>query len=99
MLHPLSLARNLVDTTTLLAAQLRHSQTSLHQPCFGLELSFYDNEIRFKNPVLPEFVDEMVIRNLQLGDTIVDLRIHSYGRDVTANVLSRVGTAKIAVLK
>jgi glycogen debranching enzyme len=67
--------------------------------CFGLELSFYDNEIRFKNPVLPEFVDEMVIRNLQLGDTIVDLRIHSYGRDVTANVLSRVGTAKIAVLK
>ena len=67
--------------------------------CFGLELSYQDNEIRLKNPVLPEFVDEIVLRNLRLGDTTVDVRIHRYGRDVTANVLSRAGTAKIAILK
>jgi glycogen debranching enzyme len=67
--------------------------------CFGLELSHQDNEIRLKNPVLPEFVDEIILRNLRLGDTTVDVRIHRYGRDVTANVLSRAGTAKIAILK
>lgn len=67
--------------------------------CFGLELAHHDNEIRFKNPVLPKFVDEVIVRNLHLGDTKVDIRIHSYGGDVTANVLSRNGTANIAILK
>lgn len=67
--------------------------------CFGLELAFHDNEIRFKNPILPEFVDEVVIRNLRLGNASVDLRVHSYDGDVTANVLSRTGSAKIAILK
>jgi len=67
--------------------------------CFGLELAYQDNEIRFRNPVLPAFVDEVIVRNLQLRDTTVDIRVHRYGRDVTANVLSRAGSAKIAILK
>ena len=67
--------------------------------CLGLELSFDSNEIRFRNPVLPEFVNDVVIRNLQLGDTRADIRVHRYGSDVTASVLSRQGSAKIAILK
>ena len=66
---------------------------------FGLELAFHDSEIRFRNPVLPEFVNEISLRNLQLGDTRVDVRVHRYGRDVTVNVLSRSGDAGIAILK
>ncbi|MDQ8729483.1 amylo-alpha-1,6-glucosidase [Bradyrhizobium sp. LHD-71] len=67
--------------------------------CLGLELVHDECEIRFRNPVLPEFVDELIIRNLRLKDSRVDIRVHRYGHDVTANVLSREGQAKIAILK
>ena len=35
--------------------------------CLGLELSHDENEIRFRDPVMPSFLDEVVIRNLRLG--------------------------------
>jgi glycogen debranching enzyme len=67
--------------------------------CLGLDLSCSDNEIRFRNPVLPAFVDEVVIRNLRLGEGGADIRVHRYGRDVSANVLARRGSTRIAILK
>lgn len=67
--------------------------------CLGMDLSWRDNEIRFRNPVLPNFVDEVVIRNLCLGDGRIDIRMHRYGSDVTANVLARRGSTKVAIFK
>lgn len=67
--------------------------------CLGLEMSHEKDEICFRNPVLPDFVDEVVIRNLRLGEGRADIRVHRHGHDVTANVLHRQGTTKIAILK
>jgi glycogen debranching enzyme len=67
--------------------------------CLGLELERDQNEIRFRDPVMPDFLDEVIIRNLRLGDFRSDVRLHRYGHDVTANVLSRQGSSKIVILK
>jgi glycogen debranching enzyme len=67
--------------------------------CLGLELDHDLGEIRFREPVLPDFLDELVIRNLRLGASCADVRLHRYGADVTVNVLARSGEARILVLK
>jgi glycogen debranching enzyme len=67
--------------------------------CLGVELAHEENEIRFRDPVMPEFLDEIIIWNMKLGGSYADLRIHRYGNDVTANVLFREGSVKISVLK
>lgn len=67
--------------------------------CLGLELHHEQDEIRFHEPVMPEFLDEVVIRNLRLGASRADVRLHRYGFDVTANVLSRHGSARILISK
>ncbi|MCO5091195.1 glycogen debranching N-terminal domain-containing protein [Bosea sp. (in: a-proteobacteria)] len=67
--------------------------------CLGLDLDHGQDEIRFHEPVMPDFLDELVIRNLRLGASVADIRFHRYGRDVTANVLSRSGSARIILSK
>ena len=67
--------------------------------CLGLELDHRQNEISFRDPAMPDFLDEVVIQNLQLDGSSVDLRLHRYGRDVTANVLSRQGSSRVLLLK
>ena len=67
--------------------------------CLGLDLAHDRNQIRFRSPVAPDFLDEVVIRNLRLGTSRMDVRLHRYGGDVTANVLSRDGTAGLALIK
>ena len=67
--------------------------------CLGLELAHADNQICFRDPVLPDFLDHLTIRNLALGDSRLDLRLNRYGRDVTVNVLSRRGNARVMILK
>jgi len=67
--------------------------------CLGLELSHEQDEIRFRGPMMPDFLDEVVIRNVRLGASWADLRLNRYGHDVTTNVLMRCGTSKILILK
>lgn len=67
--------------------------------CLGLEIAHESNEIRFRDPVMPDFLEDVVIRNLRLGSSRADVRLHRYGRDVSANVLARHGTSKILILK
>ena len=70
---------------------------ALLSACLGLDLWFTDNEIRFTNPVLPGFLDEVVLRNLRLGTSRMDVRLHRFGSDVTASVLSRSGDASLVL--
>jgi glycogen debranching enzyme len=67
--------------------------------CIGLDLIYEQKEIRFANPVMPDFLNEVIIRDLRLDSSRVDVRLHRYGPDVTMNVLSREGGAHILVTK
>ena len=65
----------------------------------GLELDHAQNEIRFKDPVMPDFLEQVTIRNLRLSDTHLDLHFPRHRRDVALNVLRRHGDARVIVLK
>ena len=41
----------------------------------GLEFDPFNGEIRLRNPRLPAFLDEVIIRNLQLRQSSVDVRV------------------------
>jgi glycogen debranching enzyme len=67
--------------------------------CLGIELKHAQNEIRFTDPVLPEFLETVTIRNLRLGDSRIDVALSRHGSDVTTQVLSRQGSAKVVIMK
>jgi glycogen debranching enzyme len=71
----------------------------LFAACIGLEIVHDRNQIRFREPHMPVFLEEAIIRNLTLDGSRVDVRLHRYGRDVAANVLSRDGPLRVAVFK
>lgn len=67
--------------------------------CLGLELDRERNRIRLKSPILPRFLDSIVLYNLKLGDSRVDLRVHRHDDDVTVAVVRRKGDVALALLK
>jgi glycogen debranching enzyme len=67
--------------------------------CLGFEQAYADNELRFREPLMPAFLREIVLRNVRLGTSRADLRMHRYGNDVATNVLARKGDAKILIVK
>ena len=67
--------------------------------CLGLQTIHERKEIRFTNPVLPAFLDELVIRDLRIGESSADLRLFRHGDDVTVNVLSRKGNIGVTLQK
>jgi glycogen debranching enzyme len=67
--------------------------------CIGLNLRHDRDEIYFDDPQLPEFINDLTIRNLQLGKTRADIRLRRDGGDITVTVLSRSGPARIVQSK
>ena len=50
---------------------------TLLEASLGLEFDPHQGEIRLRNPRLPPFVDEVLLRNLQLGEARADLKIRA----------------------
>lgn len=67
--------------------------------CLGLEIDYARNRIRFRNPILPRFLEAVELFNLKLGDARADIRLHRHGDDVTVSVTRRIGDVQIAMLK
>ena len=65
----------------------------------GLELNHEGNAVRFNDPTLPSFLDEVLIHELRVNASTFDLRLHRYGQDVSLNVLKRAGDARIVLAK
>ncbi|MFW6074504.1 MAG: amylo-alpha-1,6-glucosidase, partial [Chloroflexota bacterium] len=67
--------------------------------CLGLEIDAPKRQLRIVNPVLPEYLDDLTITDLQVGDVVVDLVFHRYERDTSVNVLRRSGKLEVMILK
>ncbi len=67
--------------------------------CLGMELRHKANSVSFRDPVMPAFLDYVTLNQLSLGKSRLDLRLHRHGRDVTLNLLSRQGDAKVMLVK
>ena len=64
---------------------------TLIEASLGLQFDPAANEIRLRNPRLPSFLDEVVLRNLQLKQSSVDLKVRRHANEVSVEILERRG--------
>ena len=71
---------------------------TLLEASLGLEFDAERSEIRLRNPHLPAFLNEVVLRELRLGSSTVDLRIRRHGDEVSMEVLRRRGQIQVSLV-
>jgi glycogen debranching enzyme len=71
---------------------------TLLEASLGLEFDVHGNEIRLHNPRLPAFLDEVALRNLQLGQSSVDLRVHRDNQGASVEITRTRGPIRVSVL-
>lgn len=68
---------------------------ALIQASLGLALDHDEREMRFNLPVLPDFIDRLVIKNLSLGQAGADLLLTRHGNDAAITVVNRTDGIRI----
>jgi len=71
----------------------------LLQACLGFAIHAPESIIQFSTPLLPEFLQEVVISNLKIGQASVDLLLRRHAYDVGVDLLRREGTIALLVRK
>jgi glycogen debranching enzyme len=71
---------------------------ALLQACLGLEFDPFAHEIRLNNPRLPAFLDEVMLRDLQLGSSYVDLRVRRHGETVSLDTPRINGGIRVSIV-
>lgn len=70
------------------------------QASLGISFEAKEGKIIFKQPVLPQFLDNVHIKNLTVTkDSSIDLLIRRYGEDVTIEVLQKPKDISILIIK
>jgi glycogen debranching enzyme len=70
----------------------------LLQAALGLEIDPAAEQLRLRDPRLPKFLDEVILRNLQVGDSSVDIAVRRDGEAVAVSVLRALGAVEVSVL-
>jgi glycogen debranching enzyme len=70
---------------------------SLLQSCLGLGFDPDTGSIIFFRPALPDFLDEVILRGISLGERQIDVAVRRTGQEVAINVLSRSGDIRIMI--
>jgi glycogen debranching enzyme len=70
---------------------------ALLQACLGLELKDAAGEIAFYRPVLPDFIDQLHLRNLRLSRGSADVLLQRHGSDVAVTQTRREGEVSVVV--
>jgi glycogen debranching enzyme len=71
---------------------------TLLEASLGLEFDPFAKEIRLCNPRLPAFLEEVTLRNLQLGSSRVDLRVRRHNGNVSLDTLRVEGGIRVSVV-
>jgi len=71
---------------------------TLLEAALGLEFDAQRGEIRLRNPRLPPFLNEVILRELQLGPSSVDLCVRRHGDDVSLEVLRTRGQIQVSIV-
>src|SRR5467141_2118557 len=71
---------------------------TLLEAALGLEFDAQRGEIRLRNPRLPAFLNEVVVRDLQLGPSSVDLVVRRHGDEVSLEVLRTRGQIQVSIV-
>jgi glycogen debranching enzyme len=65
----------------------------------GLSVRAEPPRLELRRPVLPRFLEEVVLKHLRVGTQRVGVRLHRYPEDVGVNVSERSGPLEIVVVK
>src|SRR5207248_1557980 len=71
---------------------------ALVQASLGLHFDHPAGEIRFDRPRLPDFLEHLHVRGLQLGDAEADVLFHRRGGEVAATVTRRRGAVRVVII-
>src|SRR6185295_14500614 len=71
---------------------------SLLEAALGLEFDVGRGEIRLRDPRLPAFLNEVVLRDLRLGASSVDLRIRRHDGEVSLEVVRTRGQIQVSIV-
>jgi glycogen debranching enzyme len=71
---------------------------TLLEAALGLEFDARRGEIRLRNPRLPGFISEVILRELRLGPASVDLRVRQHGDDVSLEVMRSRGRLQVSLV-
>ncbi|MEW5802035.1 MAG: amylo-alpha-1,6-glucosidase [bacterium] len=71
----------------------------LLQACLGLSVNANEGNVCFCHPFLPDFLEEVEIKNLRVGKASVDLLLRRHIEDVGVMVLRREGAVGVTVIK
>ena len=71
---------------------------TLLEAALGLEFDAGRGEIRLHNPRLPAFLNEVVLRDLQLGVSSADLRVRRHGDEVSLEVMKTKGQIQVSIV-
>jgi glycogen debranching enzyme len=71
----------------------------LLQAALGLEVCATSRSIRFTRAKLPDFLDEVRLSDVRVGDATVDLILERQHNDVSINILKRTGQLEIIAIK
>ncbi len=72
---------------------------ALLQACLGLDLCFAKREIRFHNPQLPKFLEEIRINDVELAGASVNLRLRRRGANTEVAIVSQRGDVAIKIMQ
>ncbi len=71
----------------------------LLQACLGLEVDALSHEVRFTHSRLPDFIEELWISDLRVGDAALDLLLQRRTNDVGISVLHKRGEVGVVAVK
>jgi glycogen debranching enzyme len=71
---------------------------TLLEASLGLEFDPFRGEIRLRNPRLPKFLDEVVLRGLRLSSSSVDLRVRRHGDSVSLDTPRINGDIRVSIV-
>lgn len=71
---------------------------TLLEAALGLEFDVARGEIRLRDPRLPEFLNQVVLRDLRLGASSVDLRVRRHDGEVSLEVLRTRGQIQVSIV-
>jgi glycogen debranching enzyme len=71
---------------------------TLIEASLGLTFDPVGQELRLHNPSLPRFVDEIVLHNLRISESSIDLKVRRHATGVSVDVLRQRGDAQVSVI-
>jgi len=71
---------------------------TLLEASLGLQFDPFKGEIRLCNPRLPKFLDEVILRELRLGTSSVDLRVRRHNNTVSLDTPRISGDIRVSIV-